>query len=204
MTHPLERGAYGCLIADPPWNFLLRSETTGAGKSPQAHYPCMDLAWIQALPVAELAAPDSLLLLWATAPMLPQALATLEAWRFRYVTAGAWHKRSRTGRRTAFGTGYVLRSACEPFLLGRRGTPRYGSRSERNLIETLEAGNEELVIEAPLREHSRKPDAQYALMERLVPGVRRAELFANPPWAAGWDRWAPQAHRGPHRGAHRR
>ena len=169
--------SYGAILADPPWAFGLRSEA-GEAKSPQAHYGCMDLDAIKALPVSHLAAPDCLLVMWATAPMLPQAIDTMAAWGFRYVSAGPWAKQSKTGEKWAFGTGYVFRSAAEFFLVGVIGKPTYLSRSIRNLIV------------APVREHSRKPDEMYAMVEALVPGPY-VELFARQQ-RPGWDAWGNQ------------
>ena len=166
---------YGLILADPPWRYELRSEK-GEAKSPQSKYDCMTIPEIAALPVHLLAAPDCLLCMWATAPMLPQALATLRAWKFRYVSAGAWAKQSKRGRSWAFGTGYVWRSAAEFMLLGAIGKPEFGSQSERNLIV------------APVREHSRKPDEAYEVLERLYPRAWRCELFARQR-RAGWDAW---------------
>lgn len=165
--------AYDLIMADPPWRFDLWSDA-GEEKSPQAQYATMDLAAIQALPVADLARRDSLLWLWATFPLLPQALTVLAAWRFRYVTGGVWAKRT-VHDKAAFGTGYVLRSSCEPFLIGKVGEPKT-TRSVRNLV----AG--------PLREHSRKPDEAYAAAEALMPGAIRADLFARQR-RPGWDGW---------------
>lgn len=177
--------AYDGLIADPPWEYRTWSER-GQEKAPQKQYRCMPLAEIQALPVTSLLRGDGIVLLWATFPMIAQGIATLDAWGCRYVTGGAWHKKSQTGTKTTFGTGYCLRSACEPFLIGAVGRPRYG-RSVRNLIE------------APVRGHSRKPDDQYRLLEALLPrGLRFAELFARQPWQGGasrWDSWGNEVHR---------
>lgn len=170
----LEMGAYGVILADPPWSFRTRTQK-GLGRSPQAHYACMDLPAIQRLPVAGLAARDCALVLWATAPMLPQALATMDAWGFLYKTGGAWAKQSSTGTKWAFGTGYVLRSASEFFLIGTRGHPKPKTRNVRNLIV------------APVREHSRKPDDMRASIEALWAGPY-CELFAREA-ASGWDCW---------------
>ncbi len=123
---------YGAILADPPWAYAMRSEK-GHAKSPEAHYLTMSLAGIKALPVAQLAGPDCYLFLWSTWPHLPQAFEVMDAWGFRYVTGGAWIKRTKTWK-PAFGTGYVLRSATEPFLVGAIGRPEISSRSERNVI----------------------------------------------------------------------
>lgn len=167
-------GAYRAILADPPWQFRTYSRK-GEGKSPQAHYDVMERLDIKALPVGELAAPDCALVMWATAPLLVEATACLEAWGFRYKSAGAWAKQSSTGRKWAFGTGYCYRSAAEFWLLGTRGKPEQRVRDVRNLIV------------APVREHSRKPDRMAADIERLWPGPY-VELFARSK-RPGWDVW---------------
>jgi N6-adenosine-specific RNA methylase IME4 len=168
---------YRVILADPPWAFRLHS-TKGEAKAPQAHYACMSLADIKALPVNQLAAPDCALLMWATAPMLPDAIETLAAWGFQFKSAGAWAKQSSTGKSWAFGTGYCFRSAAEFYLLGTIGRPRQTSRSIRNLIV------------APVREHSRKPDDLHIHAEALFEGPR-CELFARER-RPGWDAWGNQ------------
>jgi N6-adenosine-specific RNA methylase IME4 len=169
---------YGLIMADPPWSFDNFS-AKGEAKNPKAHYACMDLRAIDALPVGQLAARDCVLWLWATNPMLPEALEVLRAWGFRYATGGHWVKRTRRGK-LAFGTGYILRSAGEPFLIGTMGQPEF-SRSVRS------------VIEGEAREHSRKPDEAYREAERLVKGgVWRADLFSRQR-RPGWDSWGDQA-----------
>ena len=165
---------YRVILADPAWMFALRSPK-GEGKSPQAHYRCMPLADIQALPVSQLAAPDCACIMWATAPQLPQALEVLTAWGFTFKSAGAWAKQSPTGASWAFGPGYVYRSAAEFWLLGTIGRPAQHSRSIRNLIV------------APRREHSRKPDQMHTDIEALFDGPY-VELFARS-LRPGWDCW---------------
>lgn len=118
-------------------------------------------------------------LLQATYPMLPQAVQVMAAWGFPYVTGGTWVKRGTSGK-LAMGTGYVLRSCSEIFLLGKHGSPRTCSRSIRN------------VIEAPRREHSRKPEEAYAMAEDLFGPARRADLFSRAS-RPGWDAWGNEA-----------
>lgn len=164
---------HGAILADPPWLFRNFS-AKGEAKNPLAHYACMSTQDIAKLPVSQLAKPDCALLMWATAPMLPDAVALMAAWGFTFKSAGAWAKQSSTGQKWAFGTGYCFRSAAEFFLLGTIGKPAIKSRSVRNLIV------------APVREHSRKPEAQYDMVEQLFDGPY-LELFsrtARPGWAA--------------------
>ncbi|MEO0870444.1 MAG: MT-A70 family methyltransferase [Pseudomonadota bacterium] len=119
-----------------------------------------------------------MLWLWATNPMLPDAFEVLSAWGFKFKTAGTWVKTTKTGK-LAFGTGYVLRSANEPFLIGTIGKP-------------TTARNVRSAIMAPVREHSRKPNRAFTEAERLMPTARRLELFSRET-RPGWDTWGHEA-----------
>lgn len=184
---PLKRSHYGLILADCPWPYEMRSEA-GYEKSPEAHYDTMSIDDICALPVDELAAPDCVLVLWCTWPHLQFGLRTVRSWGFRYVTGGAWRKSTASGAAT-FGTGFILRTATEPYLVGTSGSPFIGSRSERNLIETVES-----CIDGLRREHSRKPPQMREMCERLAPMVPRCELFARELWP-GADVWGNQVDR---------
>ena len=196
-------GGFDLIMADPPWSFDNFS-AKGEAKNPKAHYACTSLDWIKALPVSVLAGRDCLLWLWATNPMLPQVLEVLAAWGFEFATAGTWVKRTTKGK-DAFGTGYVLRSSNEPFLIGKIGTPKT-TRSTRSSLVTYAAqgivgqlGDSQfealgpdnywlatVTVEAKVREHSRKPNAAFNAAEALMPGARCIELFsreARPGWA---------------------
>lgn len=170
-------GGFDFIMADPPWQFDLFS-AAGEEKAAQAQYICQSTDWVKDMPVSALAADDCLLWLWATNPMLPQAFEVMAAWGFTFKTAGHWVKRTVNGK-LAFGTGYVLRCAGEPFLIGTRGKPKT-TRSTRS------------VIEGPIREHSRKPDEAFAAAEQLMPAARRIELFSRQP-RAGWAVWGNEA-----------
>jgi N6-adenosine-specific RNA methylase IME4 len=168
---------YAVVLADPPWRFVVRS-SKGEKKSPQSHYNCMSLEEIRALPVDQLADPAGCtLLLWATAPMIPAAIETMEAWNFTYKTMAAWAKQSSTGMKWAFGTGYIFRSAAEFILVGTQGRPKQKARNVRNLIVS------------PIREHSRKPDI-HPVLESLWDGPY-CELFSRQP-RPGWDAFGDQ------------
>ena len=186
--------SYDLLMVDPPWPTTMRSPK-GEGKSSVRIYGAMPWPAIEQLPVGQLAAPNSLLWLWCTWPLLldggdpkrhfagadaarSPVGAVIEAWGFRYVTGGAWLKR-RSKRGVAFGTGYRMRSACEPFLIAIAGSP-VTSRSERNFVDDF------------AREHSRKPEKAYELCERLMHGARRVELFSRTS-RPGWDTWGLEA-----------
>ncbi len=178
MTHwpfgTLQMFGYGAILADPPWSYEMRSEK-GYEKSPEAHYATMSDADIAALPVRDLAKPDCMLFMWAVAPKVPAALEVMKAWGFTYKSMGFWHKVTASGK-SCFGTGYIFRSAAEPYLVGTMGSPKTGSRSVRN------------VIVSERREHSRKPPELRRDVELLTPKQFRCELFAREPWP-GNDIW---------------
>jgi N6-adenosine-specific RNA methylase IME4 len=171
---------FGVILADPPWRFDNWSKA-GEWKNAARHYPCLTLEELKALRVSLnmdfICAPDSALIMWATFPMLPQAIELMAAWGFAYKSGGAWAKMSRNGN-PAFGAGYLYRSAAELWLLGTRGSPKVRSRSVRNLIV------------AERREHSRKPDQMHDDIERLFDGPY-LEMFARAP-RDGWTVWGNQ------------
>ena len=174
---------YRVILADPPWSFKTFSDK-GLGKSPQQHYGCMTLDDIINMPVDQLADPAGcVLILWATAPMMPQALTTMLAWGFGYKTMGAWAKQSSTGKKWSFGTGFVYRSAAEFWLYGTIGKPKQKVRNVRNLVV------------APVREHSRKPEQMRRNIEALWDGPY-LELFSRET-ACGWDSWGNETSKFP-------
>lgn len=173
----LQPHSYDFIMADPPWEFIVRSEK-GEGKSASAHYETMPIAEINAMPILDLAAPDALLWLWCTAPMFPQQLTTVAAWGFSYSSQGVWVKTTRHGK-LAFGTGYGLRGAHEPFIIARRGNPRL-TRSTRS------------VIMGEARRHSEKPEEAYTAAEALMPKANRVEIFSRTD-RPRWTTWGREA-----------
>jgi len=179
---------YNMIMADPPWEFKLRSDK-GEDKSPQAQYNCMPLDEICSMNVADLAAGNCLLWLWVTNPMIDQGLDVLRAWGFQFKTAGTWVKMSKSwtadgwkdGKepKLNFGTGYILRSANEPFLIGTMGD-NDTSKSVRSAIR------------GAVREHSRKPDEAYREAERLLPSAYRLDMFSREE-RQGWDSFGFEA-----------
>lgn len=168
--------AFGAILADCPWRYSVWRRDTGKGRTADLHYQTMQLADIMALPVARLAARDCVLFLWATMPMLPEALAVMEAWGFSFKTvAFSWMKTNRRSGTLFTGLGYWTRSNAELCLLGLRGKPKRKARDVKQAIL------------APLREHSRKPDEVRERIERLVDGPY-IELFARQR-RAGWYTW---------------
>lgn len=170
MTPP-GRG-YGVIYADPPWTFRTYSRK-GKGRSAEAHYDCMSLEGIKALPVADWAAEDAVLLLWATDPLLPRALEVIQAWGFTYKTVGFyWVKQTARGGYFT-GMGFWTRANPEQCLLATRGKPKRRSASVQRLVVS------------PRREHSRKPGEIRERIEQLAHGPY-LEMFAREQ-RTGWD-----------------
>jgi N6-adenosine-specific RNA methylase IME4 len=159
---------YAVLYADPPWRFEPWSPT-GMDRAADNHYPTVTVDKLKAMTVPK--APTSILFLWATAPMLLEALAVMAAWGFAYKTHLVWAK-------DKVGTGYWARSRHELLLIGTRGdvpAPAMGLQPES-------------VIEAPRGEHSVKPDEFRVIIEAMFPNCPRLEMFARTP-REGWDSW---------------
>ena len=173
---------YRVIYADPPWTFATYSRK-GKGRSAEAHYDCLSIADIEALPVAEWAAKDCVLLMWATDPLLEKAFEVIRAWGFKYKTVGFyWAKLNKSavpgalGERSFFkGLGFWTRANPELCLLATRGHPH---RRFANVPK---------LVVSPRREHSRKPQELYERIEALCEGPY-LEMFARAP-RPGWDHW---------------
>lgn len=176
---------YRVIYADPPWTFATYSRK-GKGRSPEAHYDCMTLEDIKALPVADWAADDCVLLLWATDPLLEKALDVIRAWGFTYKTVGFYWAKLNKGTGTLVfdersfftGMGFWTRANPEQCLLATRGHPKRRATDVRKLVA------------APRREHSRKPDEVYDRIEALCEGPY-LEMFARSA-RSGWDAWGQE------------
>lgn len=156
---------YNVIYADPPWRFHTYSEA-GMDRSAENHYPCMALEDIKALDVP--AADDAVLYLWATVPMLPEALEVMKAWGFTYKSQIAWAK-------DRIGTGYWARNKHEILLIGTKGkipAPAMGTQTAS-------------IIEAPLGRHSQKPAIFAEIIEAHWPTVPKLEMFSRSP-RPGW------------------
>lgn len=186
----LQRGHYGVIYADPPWQFNSlwggRPKKVGGNypsRSIDAHYDTLTIDEIAALPVTELAADDCVLLMWTCWPVLQASFQVLEAWGFTYKTCGfAWMKANprqidlfRDDADAHMGMGYWTRANSEPCLLATRGKPK-----------RLSGGVRQGIIE-PRREHSRKPDCVHSRIEKLAAGPY-LELFSRQK-RSGWDAW---------------
>jgi N6-adenosine-specific RNA methylase IME4 len=171
-----DKGRFGVILADPPWRYVVWSNK-GKGRSAESHYPTMSLDEICALPVKEIAAPDSALFLWVTFPNLPDAFRVMQAWGFRYKTvAFVWVKRNRKSAGWFWGLGYWTRANAEICLLATKGHPKRQSRRVHQVIDT------------PVEEHSKKPDTTRQRIVELMGDVPRIELFARQK-CPGWYAW---------------
>jgi N6-adenosine-specific RNA methylase IME4 len=162
---------YAVLSADPPWHFEVYNEESGVERAAGNYYPTMSLDEICALPVLSLAAPDAILFMWTTAPHLQESFQVLAAWGFEYKTNSVWVK-------DKIGLGYFVRNQHELLLVATRG----------DMPSPSPANRPPSVISAPRREHSRKPDEAYALIEAMYPALPKLELFARQR-RPGWDVW---------------
>lgn len=163
---------YGTIYADPPWM------ERGGGqikRGADRHYPLMHTKDICALPVRDLALPDSHLYLWVTNNFLVDGLKVMEAWGYRYVTMITWAKEGNAG------LGQYYRGKTEHCLFGIRGKPGYKLNDEGGRCQGL------TLITAPRGEHSEKPEAMRAMIERVSPGPY-VELFARRT-APNWNVW---------------
>ena len=160
-----DRGPYRVIAADPPWPYEIRKEDPSQrGTTP---YPQMSIQQICALDVAGIAHEDCILWLWTTNLHLRESFGVLDAWGFQHNTVLTWVKNK-------MGTGSWLRGQTEHCLLATRGNP------------VVELTNQTTLLHGPVRAHSQKPEEFYALVERLCPAPRYAELFQRTS-RPGWD-----------------
>lgn len=179
----LQMFGYDIVMIDVPWPWEAYGPG-GYGKSPEAQYSTMEWEEIEALPVGELLGAGGVVWCWCTWPLIArQSRVVEEHWALKVITGGAWAKRTRNNK-LRWGPGYAIRSVCEPFVIASTGRNDWiRGRSSVNLIETLE----DLTLDGLAREHSRKPDEAYELLEALTPSARRADVFSRqtrPRWDA--------------------
>jgi N6-adenosine-specific RNA methylase IME4 len=175
---------FGTILADPPWRFQNKTGKVAPEHRRLLRYPTLALGEIQSLPVRDLASDVAHLYLWVPNALLPQGLAVLEAWGFAYKSNIVWHKVRKDGRSDGRGVGFYFRNVTELVLFGVRG---------RN-ARTLAPGRRQVnYIASRKREHSRKPDELYDVIEACSPGPY-LELFARGA-RPGWTAWGNEAHR---------
>jgi N6-adenosine-specific RNA methylase IME4 len=181
---PLPMFGFDLAEIDPPWTFRLYS-AKGEEKSPQAQYTTMELDEIAALPVGDLLAPGGLCIVWLTWPLVAAGahVPVILGWGLLPVTGGGWAKRTESGK-LRWGTGYIARSLHEPYVIAKLPGAKWKGASFPNLIETFEG----VSVDGLAREHSRKPDEFYHLVEQAWPEARRVSLFSRQS-RPGWTTW---------------
>ncbi len=173
---------FATILADPPWQFTNKTGKVAPEHRRLSRYGTMKLDEIMALPVDQLATPTSHLYLWCPNAMLPDGLAVLKAWGFTYKSNIVWHKIRKDGGSDGRGVGFYLRNVTELILFGVRG---------KN-ARTLAPGRRQVnLLATRKREHSRKPDEQYKIIEACSPGPF-LELFARGT-RQRWVTWGNQA-----------
>lgn len=182
LSATLKGRTFGCVLADPPWQFVNRTGKMAPEHKRLSRYGTMDLPTIAALPIPEVSAPTSHLYLWVPNALLPEGLQVMKAWGFSYKSNIVWHKRRKDGGSDGRGVGFYFRNVTELVLFGVRG---------KN-ARTLQPGRTQVnYLGTRKREHSRKPDELYDLVEACSPGPR-LELFARGV-RPGWTVWGNQA-----------
>jgi len=173
-------GRFGCILADPPWQFANRTGKVAPEHKRLARYLTLSLPQICAIPVAQVSAERSHLYLWVPNALLAEGLAVVEAWGFTYKGLIVWHKIRKDGGSDGRGVGFYFRNVTELVLFGVRGG-----------LRTLPPGRRQVnYLCSQKREHSRKPDELYAIVENCSPGPY-LELFARNR-RANWQQWGNQ------------
>ncbi len=181
MFSELDGQQFTTLLADPPWRFLNRTGKMAPEHRRLSRYDTMDVKEIAALPVADLMAPTSHCYLWVPNALMADGLLVLEQWGFTYKSVLVWHKVRKDGGSDGRGVGFYFRNVTEIVLFGVRGR-----------LRTLAPGRRQVNLFATRkREHSRKPDELYDIVEACSPGPY-LELFARHP-RVGWARWGEEA-----------
>jgi N6-adenosine-specific RNA methylase IME4 len=178
---PLPSRRFGAIVADPPWRFRNRTGKVAPEHRRLARYGTLTLEEIAALPVAGVAAERSHLYLWVPNALLAEGLAVMAAWGYTYKSNLVWHKVRGDGGSDGRGVGFYFRNVTELVLFGARGGLRTlaPARRQVNLFQSRK------------REHSRKPDELYPIVEACSPGPY-LELFARHA-RDGWTAWGDEA-----------
>lgn len=170
------------VLADPPWQFQNRTGKVAPEHKRLNRYGTMTLPEIKALPVSDIVDKTAHLYLWVPNALLPEGLEVMAAWGFSYKSNLVWHKIRKDGGPDGRGVGFYFRNVTELILFGVRGPN----------ARTLDPGRTQVnFLATQKREHSRKPDEQYPLIEGCSPGPR-LEMFARGP-RKGWTVWGNQS-----------
>lgn len=173
---------FSTILADPPWQFQNRTGKMAPEHKRLARYPTLKLQEIKNLPVEAIAEERAHLYLWVPNALLAEGMQVMENWGFKYKTNLIWYKIRKDGGPDRRGVGFYFRNVTEMILFGVRG---------KN-IRTLQPGrSQENIISSRKREHSRKPDEQYDLIESCSWGPY-LELFSRGT-RDGWTTWGNQS-----------
>ena len=176
---------FSTVLADPPWRFTNRTGKMAPEHKRLSRYETLTTEDICELPVRDVLKDTAHLYLWVPNALLPDGLRVMEAWGFHYKSNIVWHKIRKDGGSDGRGVGFYFRNVTELILFGVRG---------KN-ARTLDAGRRQVnMIATRKREHSRKPDEQYGVIEGCSPGPY-LELFARGT-RKNWTYWGDQAHEG--------
>lgn len=176
---------FATILADPPWRFTNRTGKMAPEHRRLSRYGTMTTEDIAALPIADLAATTAHLYLWVPNALIPEGLNVLKSWGFEYKSNIIWHKIRKDGGSDGRGVGFYFRNVTEMVLFGVRGKNARTKAPGRRQVNFLESRK---------REHSRKPDEQYQIIEACSPGPY-LELFARGV-RDGWLTWGNQADQG--------
>jgi N6-adenosine-specific RNA methylase IME4 len=173
---------FATILADPPWRFSNKTGKVAPEHKRLSRYSTLSFAEIEALPIAQLTTATAHLYLWCPNALLPEGLSVMKAWGFTYKSNVVWHKIRKDGGSDGRGVGFYFRNVTELVLFGVKG---------KN-ARTLAAGRRQVnLLATRKREHSRKPDEQYAIIEACSPGPY-VELFARGT-RKKWATWGNQA-----------
>jgi len=172
--------SFETVLADPPWRFQNRTGKMAPEHRRLARYETMTLEEIEALPVADVCDDGAHLYLWVPNALLAEGLAVMESWGFTYKTNLVWYKVRKDGGPDGRGVGFYFRNVTELVLFGVRGSRR-----------TLPPGRRQVnLFPERKREHSRKPEQLYEIIEKCSPGPY-LEMFARHS-RSGWHQWGDE------------
>lgn len=172
---------YSVIYADPPWEYRQK----GSRGTAKQHYSTMTTKDICELPVREIATDDCICFMWATFPIIDQALKVMEAWGFEYKTAAfVWVKKNKKSNSNFWGMGAWTRANAEVCLIGISKNTKASECVKSHAVHQI--------IEAAVEQHSKKPDETRERIIKLLGDVPRIELFARQS-VNGWDCWGDEA-----------
>lgn len=180
FLNTMKKKKFKTILADPPWQFQNRTGKMAPEHKRLNRYSTMRLAEIKALPVSDVCEDNCHLYLWVPNALLQEGLEVMKEWGFKYKTNMIWHKVRKDGGPDGRGVGFYFRNTTEIILFGIKGKMR-----------TLDAGRSQVnIIRSQKREHSRKPDELYDIIEECSPS-KYLELFARGK-RRKWSQWGNQ------------